>query len=263
MPLPRVITLLSDFGTADGYVAAMKGVILREAPGVRLVDASHDLPAHDVAAAAWALYTYWRYFPRGTLHLAVVDPGVGSARRALLARASGHWFLAPDNGLLGWILAAEADACVWSLRSSVHRPGPVSPTFHGRDVFAYAAARMAANRGAWSSLGKRISDPVRPDSCRLITGSGPLRGRIVHIDCFGNAVSNIVPPARAGWVTAGRRFRGHVRATYSDVNRGRALALVGSTGHLELAVREGNASRALGLPLGTPVTYLPERMPLT
>src|SRR5690606_8452553 len=161
------ITLLTDFGTADGYVAAMKGVIAARAPGVVVDDASHDVPPGDVAAAAWTLSRYWNLYPPGTVHVVVVDPGVGSERRALAAEVDGRLFVAPDNGVLTWVLAEAGDAAVVAIEAARLFRTPVSATFHGRDVFAPVAAELARRAGAGPSrfrevladLGPEVADP--------------------------------------------------------------------------------------------------------
>src|SRR5690606_33505136 len=163
------ITLLTDFGTADGYVAAMKGVIAARAPGIVIDDASHDIPPGDVAAAAWTLSRYWNLYPPGTVHVVVVDPGVGSERRALAAEVDGRLFVAPDNGVLTWVLAEAGDAAVVAIEAARLFRTPVSATFHGRDVFAPVAAELARRAGAGPSrfrevladLGPEVADPVR------------------------------------------------------------------------------------------------------
>lgn len=246
-----IVTLLTDFGTADGYVAEVKGVLLSEAPGVTVVDASHDLPAHDVEAARLALARYWRRFPRGTVHLAVVDPGVGSARAALAVESDGRFLVGPDNGVLSpALLLAGARA----VRLAV---GPrAAPTFHGRDVFAPAAARLALGAGL-DTLGEPAAAPVvrrTPEARRLADGS--VEGYVIAVDRFGNAVTNLLAgPAStrpgATLEVAGRAVP--VRRVYADAERGEVVALAGSNGLLEVAVRDGSAARGLGITRGARV----------
>jgi S-adenosyl-L-methionine hydrolase (adenosine-forming) len=255
------ITLLSDFGTGDGYVAAMKGVLLSLAPDAVLVDAAHEVPAQDVRSAGWVLEQYWRCFPAGTIHLAVVDPGVGTARRALLVEAEGHWFLGPDNGLFSWLLDSAPAAAVRVLRPGVHGPHGISATFQGRDVFAWAAGLLAAGAAGAGELSDPAPDPIRAPWTRARReASGRVAGEIVHLDRFGNAITNLRRedlPAAAGPAllieARGHYFR-QVRRTYADVEAGHKLALVGSHGRLELAVREGSAAERLQLRTGDPVT---------
>ncbi len=251
-----IVTLLTDFGTADGYVAEMKGVLLTDAPGVTVVDASHDVPAHDVEAGRLALARYWRRFPRGTVHLAVVDPGVGSARAALAVESDGRFLVGPDNGVLSpALLVAGARA----VRLPVH--ARAAPTFHGRDVFAPEAARLAAG-AALESLGEPADGCVvrrTPEARRLPDGG--VEGCVIAVDRFGNCVTNLVAGAavaqRGGTLAVttagGGEVVAAVRRVYADAEPGAALALVGSNGLLELAVRDGSAAARLGVGRGARV----------
>lgn len=243
-----IVTLLTDFGTADGYVAEVRGALLTLAPGVTLADLTHDIAAGDVAAAAYVLQRSWRAFPEGTVHLAVVDPGVGTERRALAAGAGGHRFVAPDNGLLSRVLEGH-EARVVSLRPV---PG-ASPTFHGRDVFAPAAAALA--RGADpASLGVEISNPVRLPEHRLARQGGQLVGEVVHVDRFGTLITNL-PGARLA-VGAAVRLGPYdlvLRTTFGDVAPGEPVAFVGSGGTVEIAIRDGRADTTLGVSRGAAV----------
>lgn len=241
-----IVTLLTDFGTRDAYVAAMKGVLLRIAPEATLVDISHEVPPQGVAEAAYLLGEASRWFPPGTVHLVVVDPGVGGARRGLAVRSGGQSFVAPDNGVLTRVLCRDKAERIVELVEPRYRLPVVSPTFHGRDVFAPAAAHLA--RGVpLEGFGPLVDDPVLLDWAkpRLLAGE-VIVGHVVHVDRFGNLVTDIPPdligdPERAVVSVGELRVRG-VRATYSQVARGEALALVGSHGHLEVAVREGSAA---------------------
>lgn len=246
-----VLTLLTDFGTADGYVAELKGVLASAAPGVPVVDATHDIPPQDVEAARLALARYWRRFPPGTVHLAVVDPGVGSARAALAVESDERFLVGPDNGVLSpALLRAGARA----VRLPV--PARAAPTFHGRDVFAPAAARLALGTPL-DDLGPPCDAPVvrrTPEARRLPDGG--VEGCVITVDRFGNAVTNLLAgPAslRPGAVLeAGGRVV-PVARVYADVAAGAAVALAGSSGLLEVAVRDGSAARVLGLARGARV----------
>lgn len=246
------ITLLSDFGTRDGYAATMRGVIAAIAPRVIIEDATHDVTPGDVAGGAWALGSYWRYFPAGTVHVAVVDPGVGSDRRALAAAVDGHFFVAPDNGLLTYVLRERPAARVVSIENAAYVRETISATFHGRDIFAPAAAHLA--------LGVSLDQlgPVVPNALLLPelipTRSGDIiRGQIVHIDRFGNLITNV--PGE--WISPQAKVRfgaidlGVVRRTYSEAQSGHAVAVVGSAGFLEIGVRDGEAARVLWKGKGT------------
>ena len=242
-----IITLLTDFGTADGYVGEMKGVLASQAPATPLVDISHDLPAHDVDAARLALARYWRRFPVGTVHLVVVDPGVGSARACIAVESQGRHLVGPDNGVLSPALLV-GDARVVTL--SV--PTSASATFHGRDILAPAAAALA-NGVAFDTLGSPMIAPnVRrtPEARRL--DDGGIAGEVISVDRFGNAITNLMTLRPGGRIEVAGRVLPLVR-TYADVAVGEAAALTGSSGLIEIAVREGSAASALGVVRGTAV----------
>ncbi len=229
------ITLLTDFGTADGYVAELKGVLTSCAPNVPLLDMSHDVPAQDVEHARLTLARYWRRFPAGTVHVVIVDPGVGTSRAAIAVQSDGRYLVGPDNGVLSPALFA-LDAHVIALPIDP----AASPTFHGRDVFAPAAAQLALGANLFD-LGDAHYGSVRlrtPQPQRQSDGS--LAGEVLTIDRFGNAITNLI--ARGAMrVTIGERQVRLVR-TYEDAAPGELVALVGSSGFIEIAVREGNAA---------------------
>lgn len=243
-----IVTLLTDFGTMDGYVAEMKGVLLARAPGTTLVDISHDLEAGDIVAAAYILGRTWRAFPEGTIHLAVVDPGVGGTRRALAVEAGGHRFVGPDNGLLSRVLEGRQAQVV-----ALAVPADASPTFHGRDVFAPAAARLACGE-AVRALGPEAADIVRLPPLRLERRGGDLVGEVVYVDRFGTLVTNL-PAAKVAAGAAVRigAYDLALHATFADVPPGDPVAFVGSGGTVEIAVRNGRADTALGSTLGVEV----------
>ncbi|RMG88808.1 MAG: hypothetical protein D6708_10915 [Candidatus Dadabacteria bacterium] len=252
---PPVVTLTTDFGTRDPFVGVMKGVILRICPGAQLVDLTHELPPQDVLAGAIALEDAVGYFPAGTVHLAVVDPGVGTDRPALAVRTDRHWFVAPDNGLLSFLPEGE----IREIRR-IENPDlwlhPVSATFHGRDVFAPVAAHLAAGIapervGPLADGLKRLAFP-RPRP----TPEG-LEGEILGFDRFGNAFTNLRRPGAAGRAVgvAGRELS--LLRTYAEAAPGQPLALWGSSDRLEIAVRNGSARRDLGLERGDRVVLRP------
>lgn len=239
-----LLTLLTDFGTADGYVAELKGVLLSALPHATLVDASHDVPPHDVEYARLALARYWRRFPEGTVHVAVVDPGVGSERRALAVASHGRLLVGPDNGVLSPALLLPGARAV-----ALAVPATAAPTFHGRDVFAPAAARLASGEPL-DALGEPVDDPLvrrTPEARRL--DDGAVQGEVIAVDRFGNLITNLVT-ARGGIVEiAGARLP--LRRTYVDIGAGELLALTGSSGLVEIAVRDGSAAAMLGVGRGT------------
>ncbi len=248
--MPPLITLLTDFGTTDGYVAELKGTLYSLVPGVQVVDAAHDLPAHDVELARLTLARYWRRYPEGTVHVAVVDPGVGSSRAAIAVESEGRFLVGPDNGILSpALLAPTARAVVLPI------PSDAAPTFHGRDVFAPAAARLALG-DALQLLGLPHGSPfIRRTPEAHLRGDGAIEGEVIAVDKFGNAITNII--ARSGsWVQLGGRVIPLSR-TYADVPVGTLCAVVGSTGLVEIAVRDGSGAAAAGLQRGSALVLFP------
>jgi S-adenosyl-L-methionine hydrolase (adenosine-forming) len=254
-----IITLTTDFGTADSYVGIMKGVILGIAPDVRLVDLSHEIAAQDVRGAAFILSRAVPFFPDGTVHLAVVDPGVGSSRRPLLITTSWASYVGPDNGLFTFAMG-EISAEIFELDRPKFWLPSVSSTFHGRDIFAPVAAHVA--RGVpRHDLGRPINDPVRlPLVMPQCHSDGHVSGHIIHIDRFGNLITDI----SGGWL-GDRRWRAEIAGqrisqfgtTYEDAAYGKFLALVSSAGTVEIAVRGGNAAARLGVGVGEAVSLWP------
>ena len=251
-----VITLTTDFGLQDGYVAAMKGAILAIAQDVRLVDVSHRVPPQDVASGAYILSCAYRYFPAGSVHLAVVDPGVGSARRAIVVETAQHRFVGPDNGLFSAVLHREPTWNAFEIRISAYFRSVVSPTFHGRDIFGPVAAHLC-NGVPSAELGPRIADPARLDLWTVQERENAVVGRIVHVDHFGNAISNL-EKRRLGYgdvrVRVGDYAFYRVCRTYAEVPEGEALVLYGSDDTLEVAINGGNAARKMELRRGDRVT---------
>jgi S-adenosylmethionine hydrolase len=247
------LTLTTDFGTSDWYVGALKGTLLRLAPGVLLVDLSHDIAPGDIAAASLLLAGAAPTFPAGTLHLAVVDPGVGSARRLLALAASGQIFVAPDNGLLTPFLDGAAAYSVE--RPDLHLDAP-GKTFHGRDRFAPIAAAI---HGALDRLGPRIEDAVRlaPTPPARDQGRGVVTGSVVHVDRYGNAVTDI-PAAWVGVQQVMAKVRGvHVlrlATHYAELEPGVPALIAGSLGTLEIALRDQSAAATLAIRRGDAIT---------
>jgi S-adenosylmethionine hydrolase len=242
-----LVTLLTDFGTSDSYVAEMKGALLSAAPGAALVDVTHAVPPGDVRAGAYLLGRVWHRFPAGTIHLAVVDPGVGTDRAALALRSHGHYFVGPDNGLF---TPALRDAAVEIV--VLPTPDGAAPTFHGRDLFAPAAAALARGAGL-GSLGTPLgSIPQRLAYTEPHYEGKSVVGEIVYVDRFGTLVTNLT----AEWVPPYAVLEvedldiGPLRRTFGDVPTGGLLAYVGSDGAVEIAVRDGSAARRLGVGVG-------------
>lgn len=238
------ITLLTDFGTADGYAAAMKGAIARIAPSAFVEDASHEIPAGDVVAAAFALRRYWRGYPEGTVHVVVVDPGVGSERRAIAVEADGRFLVGPDNGVFSFALEDAQHFQAFELAA----PAGASATFHGRDVFAPAAARIVNGERPAAPISGLMRITLPP----VVATEATVRGEIVHIDRFGNLISNIPGNMLRARASCGDREIAVAR-TYAAVEPGAPLVLVNSDGWVEVAVRDGNAARTLQLERGAPL----------
>lgn len=251
-----VITLTTDFGTSDAYVGVMKGVILTLAPHVTLVDISHKVPPQDVQTASFLIYQAELFFPSDTVHVVVVDPGVGSARRALAVRTRTGTFVAPDNGVLTHVLTHSTDYEAYSLTNPEYWLPIPSATFHGRDIFAPVAARLA-NGMPIARVGEPIDDPV----CLSIPQPefrtpDEIVAHVLHIDRFGNLILNITAeqlPDTPVFEIAGHRIRG-LRRTYADGTAGELIAYTGSTRHhIEVALPGGHAAQRTGAQVGTPV----------
>ncbi|PYQ21613.1 MAG: hypothetical protein DMF79_07740 [Acidobacteria bacterium] len=252
----RIVALLTDFGAMDPYVGAMKGAILSVCPEATLVDLAHEVPPHDVLAGALTLHAACHTFPAGTVFVAVVDPGVGSPRRGLALRAGPHLFVGPDNGLFSFVLREHPQARIHGLENSRLFRSPVSPVFHGRDVFGPVAGHLAQGVGL-GEVGPKVEDPVlleAPEPRKLATGEW--EAAVLYVDRFGNLTTSLseraVEGARTVEVWVGGATIPWV-GTYSEVRPGTPCALVGSSGRLEVAVREGSASARLGVGKGSPV----------
>jgi len=249
-----IVTLLSDFGTRDGFAAAMKGVLFSIAPQALAVDATHDIAPGDIEAGAWVLFQYWSLYPPGSVHLAVVDPGVGSARKALALRADDCFVVAPDNGLVTRILAAAKRWRCVEITDPRFMHAGVSATFHGRDIFAPVAAHLAKGVSL-EELGPPLADPVRLPLESPKRSDNEVRGRVVHIDRFGNLITDIP----AAWLderwsfTIGKTEAGGLEPSYSAVEIGGLVAVIGSQDTLEIAARAASAAEMTGAARGDPV----------
>ncbi len=264
------ITLTTDFGTRDPFVGVMKGVILGIEPRARMIDLTHEIAPQSVVEAALAVGTAYRYFPLWTIHLAVVDPGVGSARRPLLAVTERHYFLAPDNGLLSLVFEREESVRVIHVTAEHYFLQPMSATFHARDVFAPLAGWLA--RGIDISVfGEEVEDYVRldlPHPRRV--GKEILEGQVMHVDRFGNATTNITADELESFLSGraekdclvvlkGQRIAGLSRY-YAEREEGTLGAVLGSAGYLEIFINQGNAAESWGIRPGDEVAVLlPEK----
>jgi len=247
------VTLTTDFGTVDGYVGAMKGRILSHASELRITDLAHDIPAQNVIHGASTLAAAASYWPRGTLHIAVVDPGVGTERRALAAVAGGQCFVGPDNGLLSPVLQQLGDIqCHQITRNSdttALLPPRPAPTFHGRDLFAPIGAALASGMLTLEQTGPAC-DPQTLDQPIPLRTQDQIEGEIVLFDHFGNAITNLKREdlmEDALIVVSSAEVSMALKSTYAEVEPGTPIALVGSSGFLEIAIRDGHAGEILGL----------------
>lgn len=249
----RAITLLTDFGSADYFVGAMKGVILSINPHAVIVDITHEVPAQDVAAGAFTLLAAYDVFPAGTIHVAVVDPGVGSARRPIVVSAADQFFVGPDNGIFTYIYDRDPSFAVFHLNNTKHFRQPVSTTFHGRDIFAPVAAQLS-NEVQLESLGSPITDPIRLPVPLKPEGTD---ARIIHIDRFGNLITNItrdIFPDGATLVVNGRTIRA-IRHFFGEGAAEEIFGIWGSAGFLEIAVNGGSAAQVLRVKQGDKVEF--------
>jgi S-adenosylmethionine hydrolase len=270
-----IVTLTTDFGVADGYVGVMKGVILSIAPDARLVDLSHAIPAQDVRRAAYVLHAAAPFFSAGTIHLAVVDPGVGTERRAIAVWTPAGMLVGPDNGLFTYVMVEAPEWRAVAFENPGYHLTRVSATFHGRDIFAPVAGHLAAGVPL-SELGPPVTDPLLLPLPRLDVSPGRLEGVVVHVDRFGNLITSVgrlawegkvleLRPAfrpeaaevrfyaGAAQVDLGEREIVGVRRTYGEVPVGHPVVIVGSSGFLEVAARQGSAAEVLGVDVGDPV----------
>lgn len=264
---PRIITLTTDFGNRDYYVSAMKAVILGISPNVRLVDISHDIPPQDVMAAAWILKNTAFLYPSGTVHLAVVDPGVGSMRKPLLVKIRDQYFVGPDNGLFSLVMEDEASKVIELNNRSYWRDN-ISATFHGRDIFAPVAAWVCeqGTREPVEKFGKELRELTSYKWAKPISDDEGIQGWVVHIDRYGNLITNIPESLIKEQnvrlnvkIYVGNTILKKICRSYTDVPDGEPIALIGSSGMLEIAINKGNAEQMLGIEKGAPVSLIVQK----
>jgi len=255
----RVITLTTDFGAADWFVGTMRGVILSIHPRVQIVDITHGVRAGDVRAAAFTVAASCRFFPENTIHVAVVDPGVGSPRTAIAVQTENYVFVGPDNGVLSLALARERIKAIFQIRNPLLFLHPVSQTFHGRDVFAPVAAHLSKGLPL-QKLGPRVRDFVRLDWPKPKISEGVMVGKIIYLDNFGNAITNISGLSLREFgsercqVSVKRKPICRIGSFYQAVPIGKPVAVPGSSGFLEIAVNCGLAAKVFRLKVGDTVT---------
>lgn len=259
--MSQIITLTTDFGLQDHYVSAMKAVILGLAPEVRLIDVSHDIPAQDIMAGAWVIRNAAFMFPKGTVHLVVVDPGVGTDRHPVALEINGQYFVGPDNGIFSLFYDAYDFKAVKLNKQKYWRPER-SRTFHGRDIFAPVAAHLS--KGVpMEELGDPINDLVTYHWAVPIGDKDGLQGWVVHIDRFGNLITNIseelvedLVGRRKVKIYVGNTVIDHMVNTFGDVEEGDPVAFIGSSGMLEIGINKGNAAKLLGVDKGAQVSLV-------
>ncbi len=246
---PKALTLTTDFGLRDHYVGAMKGVVATLAPEVRIFDITHEVPSFDVAEGAFVIAQAYGYYPPGTVHVVVVDPGVGSSRGAIAAACDGHFFIAPDNGVLSQVFesAGGFDARQIDRR---HGLASLSRTFHGRDLFAPAGASLA-NGLSFEALGARLSAPVLQPLLTLVDGMG----RVLHVDGYGNLVTSFRPDdvEEASGLTVGGVTTSLRADSYADAPTHQLFMIAGSSGYVEISLNRGSAATKLGVRAGAQV----------
>lgn len=256
----RLVTLTTDFGTRDPYVGAMKGVLRSICDPLTIDDLSHEIAPQDILEAALFLEQSIPFYPPGSVHLVVVDPGVGTARRPLAVYTGGNYFVCPDNGLLSLCVEQGGAYVAHELTAPAYRLAGLSDTFHGRDLFAPAAAWLASGVSL-EQLGPRVEDMAMITLPKAVRVGESIHGEIIHVDRFGNCITNIgrglLEEARGYRVVAGRIELAGIHAVYGAAPVNTALALFGGSGRLEIALRDGNASAGLELGRATPVTLNP------
>lgn len=255
-----MITLTSDFGYSDTYVAQMKGVIYSINPTATIVDVTHDISKFNIQTGAFMLASAAPCFPKGTVHVAVVDPGVGTKRRALAIKTKLGYFVGPDNGLL--ILAAERQGItgIYELTNPKYMLPEISGTFHGRDVFAPAAAYLEKGVNP-SKFGPKIDEPVQPEFMQVKHQKGTLICRVLHVDSFGNIITNLkktsIPKDTLNIEIQGTELKLKLKKTYGETKPKDTMAIIGSHGFLEIAVNRGNAAEKYNVKMGTEITITP------
>jgi S-adenosyl-L-methionine hydrolase (adenosine-forming) len=259
---PAIITLLTDFGAQDYFVGAMKGVILSLNPDATIVDITHEIPPQDIQAAAFNLLACYRDFPAGTVHVAVVDPGVGSDRRAILVACANQFFIGPDNGLFSWVSEWEGNFSAWQITNDKFFPQSVSSTFHGRDVFAPVAAALSTGIKP-KELGPALENIVMLTNLSPRTTADGLEGSVIHIDRFGNCITNFTSEhineervAAGAHLIVNKREVTSIRKFFADQSgpKNELFMIVGSAGFVEIASQNASAAAILSTKRGDTVT---------
>ena len=266
MKLPNLITLTTDFGLQDAFVGQIKGAILCRNLNARIIDLTHAIPPHDILGAAVIIRSSYHYFPKESVHMIVVDPGVGSQRHIIAIMADNHIFLAPDNGTLTFLIRDKQIQAAHRVSNSSLFPNKISATFHGRDIIAPVAAALSDGLDI-SDVGPPIDlkECVQLDIPKTQLDENGITGRVIHIDRFGNIQTTITsgnislyqPASFAGIFIRSKKINA-ISSTYSDIQEGELLAVIDSAGHLEIAVNRGNAAKQIECKVGDPVTVVME-----
>jgi len=261
MRVNGIITFTTDFGTSDPYAGIMKGVVLQANPDARLVDITHDIPAHNIIDGAFTLARTYMYFPEGTIHVAVVDPGVGGGRKNIAVMTDRYFFIGPDNGLFSLVLAKDEEQReIRHIKNAPFVRDEISDTFHGRDVFAPCAGHLSAG-GDFSHVGPLLNSYVKLVYPKVIREGNTLKGEVVSIDSFGNMITNITEDMFTSFaggkkvtIFFGAEHFDGISRRYTDVPKGNPLVLFGSSGFLEVSMNEGNAVSYFMAAVRSPIT---------
>jgi len=255
-----MITLITDFGEESGYAGVMKGVILTVNPECQIIDVTHRVSPQDIEEAAFLLNNSYSYFPARTIHVVVVDPGVGSERKPILVETDNYWFVGPDNGVFSFVFLTEGIKGVWEITNKDYFLPEISSTFHGRDIFAPVAAHLSLGASA-GEIGSELHKYVVLADLEPKASEGAVKGRVVYVDRFGNLISNISRDLFVRWradksfeITVGKRVLHRLSSSYADAGDDEIVVLFGSSGWLEISVKNGNCRKELGLHKGAEVT---------
>ncbi len=255
----KMVTILTDFGYQDPYVGVMKGVISNIDPEIKIVDISHDIPSFGIKHAAFSLFSYYKYFPLGTVHLIVVDPGVGSERRAIALKIDGMYFVLPDNGIISYVWERGRDKKAYTLENQDYFLKPISNTFHGRDIFSPVAAYLAKGINI-ESVGSFLSTPVLFPFPMPKRKGHILYGEVIYTDKFGNVVTNIkkedLSPGSSFTINLNYTYIKRIVKYYGEAEKGERFGIFGSTGFLELSENQGRLSDSLGAKIGDKIEVI-------
>jgi len=260
MDISGIVTFTTDFGTSDPYAGIMKGIVMSANPNARIIDLTHQIPPHDIVSGAFVLMRSFVYFPKGSVHVAVVDPGVGGSRKNLAVRTESGYFIGPDNGILGLVLDMEKNYEIREITNPPFVLNKISDTFHGRDVYSPCAGQLSAG-AHFEDVGRELKRFTNLDYPRVLREGDMIRGEIVSVDSFGNLITNIDEHTFRSFagkkvieIYFGSERFSKIHQRYGDVEHGRPLVLIGSCGFLEISMNEGSAASYFMTSVGSPVT---------